>query len=33
MKFLRLHSMVRSEIAKHCGEPVIDLIVAGPVSD
>ena len=26
---MRLYSMVRSEIAKHCGEPVIDLVVAG----
>lgn len=32
-EILRLHSLVRSEIAKHCGEPVIDVIVAGPVSD
>jgi fatty-acyl-CoA synthase len=28
---LRFHSLVRSEIAKNCGEPVIDIIVAGPV--
>ncbi|MHB1220591.1 MAG: AMP-binding protein [Gammaproteobacteria bacterium] len=32
-EILRLHSLVRSEIATHCGEPVIDVIVAGPVLD
>ncbi len=32
-EIIRLHSLVRAEIAKHCGEPVIDVIVAGPVLD
>ena len=32
-EMIRLHSLVRAEIAKHCGEPVIDIIVAGPVPD
>ena len=26
---MRLHTLVRAEIAEHCGEPVIDLVVAG----
>jgi 1-acyl-sn-glycerol-3-phosphate acyltransferase len=30
---IRLHALVRSEIAKHCGEPVIDIIVAEPAKD
>lgn len=30
-EILRLHSLVRAEIAKNCGEPVIDIITAGPV--
>jgi len=29
-EIVRLHSLVRSEIAKNCGEPVIDVIGAGP---
>lgn len=32
-EIMRLHSAVRSEIAKNCGEPVIDLVIAGPVVD
>ncbi|WED43000.1 AMP-binding protein [Legionella cardiaca] len=32
-EIIRLHSLVRNEIAKHCGEPVIDVIVAGPVTE
>jgi fatty-acyl-CoA synthase len=31
-EMLRLHLLIRAEIAKHCGEPVIDMITAGPVS-
>lgn len=27
---VRLHGLVRAEIAKHCGEPVIDLVSVGP---
>lgn len=30
---IKLHTLVRTEIAKHCGEPVIDIISAGPVVD
>lgn len=30
---IRLRTVVRFEIAKHCGEPVIDLLVAGPEAD
>lgn len=29
----RLHTLVRAEIAKHCGEPVMDIIVAEPAKD
>lgn len=32
-EIIRLHALVRSQIAKYCGEPVIDLIVAGPKKD
>lgn len=32
-EIIRLHSIVRTEIAKNCGEPVIDIIVAGPAID
>jgi len=32
-EIIRLHSLTRVEIAKHCGEPVIDVIAAGPVVD
>lgn len=31
-EIIRLHSIMRTEIAKNCGEPVIDIIVAGPAS-
>ena len=30
-EIIRLHSLTRIQIAKHCGEPVIDVIAAGPV--
>jgi fatty-acyl-CoA synthase len=30
-EMIRLHRLVRAEIAKHCGEPVIDVIVSGPM--
>lgn len=29
----RLLSLTRAEIAKHCGEPIIDIMVAGPEKD
>lgn len=32
-EIIRIHSLVRGEIAKNCGEPVIDVIVSGPVLD
>ncbi len=32
-EIIHLHSIMRTEIAKNCGEPVIDIIVAGPVVD
>lgn len=28
----RLHGLIRAEIAKHCGEPAIDVITAGPAA-
>ncbi len=31
-EIIRIHTRTRAEIAKHCGEPVIDVIVAGPVA-
>jgi fatty-acyl-CoA synthase len=32
-EIMRLHALARAEIAKHCGEPVIDIISATPVVD